>query len=941
MHRYFYFVWAAMLLVSGLQAQPAAKKTRVSTPTAQPVAKKALDHADFDHWKSIEKPQLSDDGRWTCYELTTLEGDPGLVLYDGLQNKEYRFARAQEAGFSADNSYLVFRIKPSVDTLKEQRRRKVKKEDLPKDTLGIYSLSKHALEKIPDLKTIYLPRKWSGWLAWSHEVMKAPESKSDSTKTEKKKKESAENGTRFVIRHLATNEDRVLQYVTAATLAEKQPVFLLATTGGDSTWLPGVYRFDGADQQLLHIYNGKAKFKHLALDEQGRQAAFLADSDTTKARIRPWDLYCQLPGQDTAALSVRARSEFMPAGWTMSENGALRFSQDGSRLLFGIAPEPFLADTTLLEEEIVHVEVWKYDEPRLYTQQKVLLDQERKRNYLCLLYPAEHRVVQLADLDVPDVRLGNENNSSVALGTYEQPYLMETSWTGGPACRDVYLIDAKDGSKLLIHKQLCSVPQLSPDARYVYWYLRADSAWYAYSVADKQTRRIAGKETANFFNETSDTPALPGPYGIAVWGQHDDFVLLYDRYDIWQIDPAGRFEPRRMTNGRSEKTVYRYINTDPDQRYVEPAEILLLHRFNEQSKNEGYARLDLNYQSVRTLQDAAFSYSTRPIRAKNADKWLFTRQNFQTFPDLQYSSDLMSFKQVSNANPQQKDYRWGTIELYDWTAADGQKLQGMLVKPEGFDPKKQYPMIVNFYERSSDDLHNYNTPAPGRSSINYSFYASRGYLIFNPDVPYREGYPGESAFNSVISGTASLIDKGFVDKARIGLQGHSWGGYQGAYLITKTDMFRCAEIGAPVVNMISAYGGIRWESGVVRQFQYEQQQSRIAGTPWQYPLRYLENSPIFTMDKVNTPVLILHNDKDGAVPWYQGIEMFTALRRLNKPAWLLNYNDEPHWPVKLQNRRDFQRRMQQFFDYYLLDAPMPSWMERGIPAVEKGVTRGY
>jgi dipeptidyl aminopeptidase/acylaminoacyl peptidase len=250
-------------------------------------------------------------------------------------------------------------------------------------------------------------------------------------------------------------------------------------------------------------------------------------------------------------------------------------------------------------------------------------------------------------------------------------------------------------------------------------------------------------------------------------------------------------------------------------------------------------------------------------------------------------------------------------------------------------------MIVNFYERSSDGLHRYPMPAPGRSSIGYSFYTSRGYIIFNPDVPYREGYPGESAFNSVVSGTASLIDKGFVDPTRIGLQGHSWGGYQGAYIITRTNMFRCAEIGAPVVNMISAYGGIRWESGLVRQFQYEKQQSRIAGSPWEYPLRYLENSPIFTMDKVHTPVLILHNDKDGAVPWYQGIEMFTALRRLNKPAWLLNYNEEPHWPVKLQNRRDFQKRMQQFFDHYLLDAPMPSWMERGIPAIEKEVNSGY
>lgn len=908
---------------------------------AQTPAKKALDHADMDRWKTIENTRLSDDGRWISYELRTLEGDPELVLYDGAYGKEQRFVRAQDAAMSADSRYLVFRIKPSVDTLREQRRRKVKKEDLPKDTLGIYDLSSGKLEKIPDLKAYYLSRRWSDWLAWLHEPVNPPESKNDTVKTEKRKKESAENGSKLVIRHLPSGADTRVDYVTAVTMAERQPVFLLAATGSDSTFLPGVYRFDGESRQLSPAYTGKAKFKHLSLDEQGRQAAFLADRDTTKARIRPWDLYYQASAKDSAILSVGAYSEFMPEGWAMSDNGALRFSKDGSKLFFGIAPHPILQDTTLLDEEIVNVEVWRYDEPRLHTQQKVQLDQEKRRNYLCVLHTAEHRVAQLGDLLAPEIRTGNENNAPVAIGFNEQPYLMETSWTGGPACRDVYIVDVSDGSRTLIYKQLCSVPQLSPDAQYISWYLRSDSAWYAFSTADKQIRKIADKNTAPFYDEESDTPALPGPYGIAAWGENDAFALLYDRYDIWKVDPAGRQSPQRLTKGREEKKTYRYINPDPDKRFVKAADRLLLHTYEEGSKNQGYAWLDLAAGSVRQIQGGAFAYDRSPVKARNAEKWLFTRENFQVFPDLLYSSDLVSFKQVSNANPQQKEYRWGTIELYEWTAADGQKLQGMLVKPEGFDPKKQYPMIVNFYERSSDGLHGHRAPAPGRSTIGYSFYASRGYLIFNPDVPYREGYPGESAFNAVVSGTASLIDKGFVDKSRIGLQGHSWGGYQGAYLITKTDMFRCAEIGAPVVNMISAYGGIRWESGLVRQFQYEQSQSRIAGSLWEYPLRYIENSPIFTMDKVNTPVLILHNDKDGAVPWYQGIEMFTALRRLGKPAWLLNYNEEPHWPVKLQNRKDFQRRMQQFFDHYLMGAPMPPWMERGVPALEKGILQGY
>ncbi|MEL6923846.1 MAG: prolyl oligopeptidase family serine peptidase, partial [Bacteroidota bacterium] len=314
---------------------------------------------------------------------------------------------------------------------------------------------------------------------------------------------------------------------------------------------------------------------------------------------------------------------------------------------------------------------------------------------------------------------------------------------------------------------------------------------------------------------------------------------------------------------------------------------------------------------------------------------------FRMFPDLRYSN--MHFenpRRISFANPQQDNYKWGNIELYNWTSIDGQQLQGLLVKPDDFDPNKQYPMIVNFYERSTNGLHQHRAPYPHRSTINYSFYTSRGYVIFNPDVPYRVGYPGESAYNAVVSGTSALLDEGFVDRERVALQGHSWGGYQIAHIVTKTDLFRCAESGAPVVNMISAYGGIRWGSGMSRMFQYEHTQSRLGGTLWEKPMRYVENSPIFWVDKINTPLLILHNDEDGAVPWYQGIEFFVALRRLGKPAWLLNYNGEPHWPVKLQNRKDFNIRMQQFFDHYLMDAAKPLWMERGVPAIEKGIEQG-
>ena len=408
------------------------------------------------------------------------------------------------------------------------------------------------------------------------------------------------------------------------------------------------------------------------------------------------------------------------------------------------------------------------------------------------------------------------------------------------------------------------------------------------------------------------------------------------------MDPKGENAPVRLTGGREMQVRYRVIQLDMENRWVNPDQPVLLHMFNEQTKASGYAFLDFSSKTVTPLLFDNVKVDSRPVKARDSDLIAFSHETFERFPDLEITQDWFSTsKVISNANPQQADYNWGTSELFTWEAYDGKKLQGVIVKPDNFDPDKQYPLLVNFYEKSSDNLHGHRRPYPHRSTINYSFYTSRGYVIFNPDVIYDIGHPGASAFNCVVSGVEAVIGLGYIDEERIGVQGHSWGGYQVADLITRTDIFACAESGAPLVNMINAYGGIRWQTGLSRMFQYERTQSRLGVTLWENTDLYVENSPLFNLDKVNTPVLIMHNDKDGHVPWHLGIEFFVAMRRLGKPAWMLNYNGEPHWPLKVQNRKDFNIRMQQFFDHYLMDAPMPKWMRDGVPATEKGIRQGY
>jgi len=291
---------------------------------------------------------------------------------------------------------------------------------------------------------------------------------------------------------------------------------------------------------------------------------------------------------------------------------------------------------------------------------------------------------------------------------------------------------------------------------------------------------------------------------------------------------------------------------------------------------------------------------------------------------------------LSDINPQQKEYNWMIAELVKWKAYNGKQATGIVYKPEDFDPQKKYPLICYFYEKLSDNLYNYQGPAPTPSRLNIPFFVSRGYIVLAPDIEYSIGHPGNSAYDYVASGARTLVKAGYVDSTKMGIQGQSWGGYQVAYLITKTKMFKAAWAGAPVANMTSAYGGIRWESGLNRQFQYEKQQSRIGATLWEKPQLYIENSPLFHLNKVQTPLVIMHNDADGAVPWYQGIELFTGLRRLGKPVWMLNYNNEAHNLLERRNRKDIQIREQQFFDWLLKGDKAPKWLTEGVPATEKG-----
>ncbi len=892
--------------------------------------KKVLDHPDFDIWNTIQSPRISRSGDFIIYSLEKGETDNHLKIKDAQGDLIFEHPRSENGRFSYDSDFAFFTIKIGNQEEMDLKRKKVSKTKMPKDTLGIYDLNRKSALKIPHVKGYKIPQKWSGYIAYQLEEIKSDK------KGKKAKKVSAKNGYHIILRNLNTGNQDTIKYVKNYLFAEEGKILAYVTSGEDSITEAGIFIRNVESGQTTSVFNSEdGKFMKLALSKSGEKLGFIADLDTTKALIRPHELYTWNSSM-TEAKKV-ADSSTTPDGYLVSKNGNISFSEDESKMYFGLATPPILQDTSLLKEEIVNVEVWTYDEPRLYTVQELQVGNDKSRSYSAVVHlDQNNQMVQLASMDYPNSSLGNEGNSANVLVSTSKPYDLERQWTGATR-RNYAIVNSTNGSSKQILEGIRGNVRLSPAGKYAFGYDAIDSAWFAYNI-EAGTKTVLTKGQV-FYNELNDSPNHPGSYGSMGWTENDEALLLYDRYDIWEFNPDNG-QGQRITKGRENKIAYRYIRLDNEERFIDNKGRWLLSTFNDDNKHSGYYQLNRRNNRGQQLLVGPYRFG-RPIKAQDDDHLMFTRESFTEFPNIHYTD--MQFRgdvQISDANPQQSEYNWGTAELVEWTSLDGMELTGMLYKPEDFDPNKKYPMIVNFYEKSSNGIYGHRAPSPGRSTINYSFYTSRGYIIFNPDVYYRIGYPGESAYNCVIPGITSLIEKGFVDKDNIGVQGHSWGGYQIAYLVTKTNIFKAAEAGAPVPNMISAYGGIRWWTGLSRQFQYEHTQSRIGGTPWEYPARYVENSPIFNIDKIHTPLLIMHNDADGHVPWYQGIEFFVSLRRLGKPSWFLNYNGEPHWPLKRQNRKDFNVRMAQFFDYYLKGAPKPVWMVRGVPAVEKGINQG-
>jgi len=878
------------------------------------VAQRSLDVDDLVNWKRITDRTISSDGKWVAATVAPWEGDVTIRLYNSKGEEIETYTPAEKPVFSFSSDYFLVTKTTPKDVLDSLKIAKAKKEKMPLNSLVIKKLN--AGEEVIDSVKSYRMAEEADWIAYQR-------GQKDST---------------LIVRSLDGNKSYTYPAVLDFQFAKKSGMLYYVSKGDTLDAKAGIYTFDPVTGSSHLMKEGEGEFKQIAFTEKGDRLAFLyaADKDSTWHAMDLWVAADNTPAQ----LIADRKNKAFPEGWVISENGKLSFSKAGDRLFFGTSPEPKQKDTTRLADNWPNVQVWSYNEPVQYTVQNHDKEQDLKKSFQAVYNLNNQKIIQLANEEIPEIALPEKGN--IALLFNSRPYSLSSMWEYRSR-QDIYSISLETGERKLLKEADFAMPRISPAGKYASWYNSTDSCWYTVDLAKGETYKLTTPTSFPAWDEDNDVPDYPRAHGLAGWTEEDKYLLIYDRYDIWRFDPQGKAAPVNLTlNGRKEQTQYRLLRLDPEERFIDISKNQLLSGFNENTKGSGYYEVKLSSPSAPKALLAGNFMLRMPTKAKKADAIVYTTETFEQYPEL-YLTNL-SFKksiQLTHEGDQQKAFKWGTAELVSWISLDGKPLQGVVYKPANFDPNKKYPLMVNFYERNSETFYNYRMPEPHRSTIDYRLYNSNDYIIFNPDIVYKVGYPGEDCYNAVMPGIASLIQKGYINEKAIAAQGHSWGGYQVAYLATRTNLFAAIESGAPVVNMFSAYGGIRWGTGLARSFQYEHTQSRIGGTPWTAYREFVENSPLFTMDKVQTPILIMHNDNDGHVPWYQGIEYFVALKRLQKPVWLLNYPGEIHWPVKMANRIDFQKRMFQFFNHYLKGEPMPCWMEEGLPAVEQDFDLGY
>ncbi len=929
-------ILVSVFVVLILAAAPVAAAQEKPQESPRPIGLQ-----DILNWKSIRGASLSEDGRWFLYQISPQEGESEVVIRMTKEDKLYRFpigevSGSAAAGFSSDAKWAAFLSYPGskeTASLRKARKRITTK-------VVLVDLADGEETTFDGIRRFAFSAENPGFLALHRFPSEAQEKESEKW-----------SGSDLILRDLKTEKEWNIGNVSEYAFDEKGK-WLATIIDAQGQSGNGIQLRNLATGAVSSLDNDKASYKSLTWTDEGEALAALKGTDDDNYEDKLYSIVAYTGFQGTQGLKkivyIPQEDKTFPEGMTISPNRSPRWTENLDAIIFGIhevktkkdadakkaeegeetedePPAPPRKPDTVADEDIPDLVIWHWKDTRLQSMQQVQEQRDKNFNYLAIFRVNEKAFLRLADDSLRDVTIAPKD--MWAIGTDVSVYELAGN-LDGRRYRDIYVIDLKTGERRRALEKSRWFYGPSPDGTHLLYY--KDGHFHTYEMASGKSTNITKDVPASFIDTEDDHNVIDPPRPTYGWVKDGVSVLLSDGWDIWNVPVKGGEGVNLTVDGEENAIRYgRPIRLDPDEEGVDLDGPVYLSIYGEWTKKGGIALIDKGKPGAAKLlwDDAVFSSL---MKAKKAETYLFTKQTYKDYPEYYVTGvDLKAGAKITDTNPQQKDILWSSGSLLvDYTSAKGDKLQAALFLPANYVEGKAYPTVVYIYEKNSQNLNRYYAPSP--YSFNKSVYTSHGYAVLMPDIVYKINDPGMSSVWCVLPALEAAIGTGVVDKDKVGLQGHSWGGYQSSFLATQTDAFAAIVTGAPLTNMISMYSSIYWNSGSANQPIFESSQGRFYGGYWDNLEAYTRNSPVYFAGKVTTPMVILHNDNDGAVDWNQGIEYFNTLRRLKKPVVMLQYVGENHGLRKPANRKDYGVRMKEFFDHYLMGKPAPKWWLEGV-----------
>ena len=891
--------------------------------------------ADYGKWESLGAGTLAPNGQWLAYAVNRVNEENELRVGATARDTTVAIPYGSAPAFTGDSRWIAYAIGVSP----AERDRLTRDKKPVHNAAGFRNLATGATEVVKDVAQFRFSAD-GRFLA----LRRYP---AEGKRAADLIVQDLEHGTKITfgnVTELAWSDTRALL------------AFTVETEGGAGN---GVQLYDASTGITRVLDSSPSLYRMLAWREKSEDLAVLRSRaekefrDTTHVAIA-WT-------RVAAATPLRreldpAKANGFPDAMRIAEHRRPEWARDGSILYVGLRPRERAARATdsaaaassgagdggatqsrdslraKSDEKASDVQVWHAKDVRIMPMQKVQEQQDLQRTLLTAWHLADGHVVRIGTdlLETARVLRGDH----YATETDRRPYAFGAKF--GRPYSDVYVVDVKSGERRKALEKVRFFFGGSATGRRLAWYDGKD--YWSMDVATLARTNLTSKLQAKFDDPDYDYPGdMRPPADFQGWAKDDRAVIVADEYDLWSLAPDGS-GGRRLTNGASDRLVYRWARTSRrDEDGIDLAN-MYLSVFGKRTKQSGYARLRGSAVERLVLDDAIVN---RLARADSTDAFAYTRERYDDSPDWFVGAPaLRSARQVSATNPFQKDYAWGRTELIAYHTVAGHDLQGVLVYPANYDASKKYPMIVYPYEMLSQTLHQYIPPTE-RSYYDPTVWSQSGYFVLRPDIVFRGRDPGISVLEALQPAVRAVTSRGLVDSTKVGLVGHSWGGYEATFVPTRTNMFAAAVAGAPITNFLSFAGAIHWTPGIAEFDHWETGQARMDVPFWEDMDAYVRNSPAAKVNDLKTPMLMEAGDADGTVDWHQSIEFYNFARRAGRDDFvLLVYPGEDHGLRKKENQIDYHRRINQWFGHWLKGEPAPKWMTDGMTWAERKAVLG-